>query len=110
MASRTVLTDASWEDPARLQRVRHLADACDERAGAEFHLTILGEVPHAIECVRELLGELCADLVPCPEEPAEVLHPLEVRDRDAAGVREDVREHRDSALPEDLVGLERRRP
>ena len=67
-------------------------------------------VPHAVERVAELLGEPAADLVAVPEEPAEVLHPLEVRDGDAAGVREHVRQDGDAALGEDRVALDRRRP
>ena len=50
-----------------------------------------------------------ADLVAAPEEPAEILHPFEVRDGDAAGVREDVGQDRDAPLGEDRVGLERGR-
>ena len=61
------------------------------------------EVPDAVERVAELLGEPRADLVAVPEQAAEILHPLEVRDRDAAGVREHVREHEDAALGEDRV-------
>src|SRR5918999_2326976 len=48
-----------------------------------------------------------ANLVARPEETAQVLHPLEVRDGDAAGVREDVRQHDDAALLEDAVRLDR---
>ncbi len=48
------------------------------------------ERPHPVERVGELLGEPAADLVAVPEEPAQVLHPFEVGDRDAACVREDV--------------------
>ena len=70
---------------------------------------LLAKVPDAVERVAELVGEPRADLVARPEQPAEVLHPLEVGDRDAAGVREHVREHGDAALGEDLVGLDRRR-
>ena len=44
-----------------------------------------------------------------PEQATEVLHPLEVRDGDAAGVREDVRQHEDAALGEDRVRLDRGR-
>ena len=46
----------------------------------------------------ELLGELGPDLVARPEEPSQVLHPLEVRDRDTTGVRQHVRQDRDPAV------------
>src|SRR5207244_4716909 len=55
------------------------------------------------------VGELEPDLVAIPEEPSEVLHPLEVGDGDAAGVREDVWHDRNPLLAEDLVRLDRRR-
>ena len=58
----------------------------------------------------ELLGQTRADLVAVPEEPPEILHPLEVGDGDAAGVREDVRQDRDAALGQDRVRLDRGRP
>ena len=58
----------------------------------------VGELPDTVERVAELLRQPRADLVARPEQPAEVLHPLEVRDRHAAGVREDVGQDRDAAL------------
>ena len=72
-------------------------------------LALLREIPHPVERVGELLGELRADLVARPEEAAEVLHPFEVGDGHAAGVREDVGQDGNPSLAEDLVGLERRR-
>ena len=63
----------------------------------------LREAPDAVERVVELVGELGADLVAVPEEAAEVLHPLEVRDGDAARVREDVGQDGDAPLGEDRV-------
>ena len=81
----------------------------DERRAAQRDRALLGERPDAVERVAELLREPRADLVAIPEQAAEILHPLEVRDGDAAGVREHVGEHRDPALGEDRVGLDRRR-
>ena len=49
------------------------------------------------------------DLVAVPEQAAQVLHPLEVRDGDAAGVREHVGQDRDPARGEDRVGRDRGR-
>ena len=66
-------------------------------------------LPHAVERVAHLVLEAAADVVAVPEQAAEILHPLEVRDRDPAGVREYVREHRDPAPGEDRVRLQRGR-
>src|SRR5438874_2400145 len=49
------------------------------------------ELIHGIEALAHDVGEPVVDGVLRPEVPAAVLHPLEVRHRDAAGVREDVR-------------------
>src|SRR6266508_1964301 len=81
----------SWVDAARLQGAGDLVDAAYERGLTERDVLGLRELPHAVERVPELVGEPGADLVARPEEPAQVLHPLEVRDRHAAGVREHVR-------------------
>src|SRR6188768_2830292 len=106
---RVVLMRASREDPPRVEGGGDLADPRRERRLAERHAPLLGEIPDAVERVGELLRELRPDLVARPEEPPEVLHPLEVRDGDPARVREDVREDRDLTLAEDLVRLERGR-
>src|SRR5262249_44529493 len=65
--------------------------------------------PDAVERVVQLLGEARPDLDAVPEEPPEVLHPLEVRDGDAAGVREDVGKNDDTSLREDRVSGDRGR-
>jgi hypothetical protein len=104
-----VLTGGLGEDPARLQRIGDLADPGAERTRAQRHPAVLGEVPHAVERVRQLLRELGTDLVPVPEQSTEILHPLEVRHRDPARVREHVGQNGDPALPEDGVRLERGR-
>ena len=55
------------------------------------------------------LLELLVDLASLQKSRLQVLDPLEVADRDAAGVAQDVRDQEDAALVEDLVGLGRRR-
>jgi hypothetical protein len=71
---------------------------------------LLRQIPHAVEGVGELVRELGPNLLAIPEQPSEILHPLEVRDRHPARVRQHVREHRNPALAKDLVRLDRRRP
>src|SRR5438105_7550311 len=90
-------------DPPRLERGRHLANPPHERRVPERHRVALGELPDAIERVAELVGEPASDLVAVPEEAAEILHPLEVADRDPAGVRQHVGKNGDPALGQDRV-------
>src|SRR5919106_255147 len=97
-------------DAPRLERGRDLADPRGERRRPETDVSLLGEVPDAVEGGRELLGELRPDLVARPEDAPEILDPLEVRDGHAAGIREDVGKDRNAALGEDRVRSDRRRP
>src|SRR4051812_2287987 len=110
IASRTSSSISLRVDATGLQRGRHLADRGDERGVAQRDAAIQRDVPDAVERVGHLVGEPAADLVAVPEEAAEVLHPFEVRDGDAARVREDVGQHQDAALGEDPVPVDRRRP
>src|SRR5207253_6362580 len=108
-AARTYLV-ISRIDAARLERGRHLSDRRDERCVTRRDPALVRDVPHAVERVRHLVRQTAADLVAIPEEPTEILHPLEIGDRDTAGVGEDVRQDRDAALREDAVSVARRRP
>src|SRR5207247_3584972 len=94
-----------WIDPARLARSGDLVDARDERCVAQGQPALVRQLPDAVERVRELVREPAADLLAVPEQAAEVLHPLEVRDGDAAGGRQHVCAHWDIALAQDRVGL-----
>src|SRR5438067_600363 len=107
IASRTRAT--LREDPTGLERAGDLPDRRHHRGVPERQLLLLGELPDTIERVAHLLREPRADLVAVPEQAPEILHPLEVGDGDAAGIREDVRQHRDAALVQDPVGLVRHR-
>src|SRR5436309_3925548 len=88
----------SWINAPRLERGRHLADPGHERRVSERDPVALGERPDAVEGVAELVVKPAADLVAVPEEPPEILHPLEVADGHPARVRQDVRQHRDLTL------------
>ena len=96
--------------PRAVKRSGNLADGGDQRGLPQGDAELVGQVPDAVECVFELLGELVLDLVPAPEQPSEILDPLEIGDGDAAGIRQDVREDDDAALGEDRVGVDGRRP
>ena len=107
IASRTLSVTGRCPAP---ERAGDLADSGDERRAAQREPALLSERPDALESVAELLGQLRPDFSAIPEEPAEVLHPLEVGDGDAACVGEHVRQDRDAALGEDRVRLERGGP
>src|SRR5262249_26116308 len=97
-------------DPPRVERGRNLANRTDQRRAAHRQMLLLGQSPDPVERVAQLVRKLGPDLLAVPEQPAEILHPLEVRDRNAACVREHVGQYRDPPLGKDLVGLDRRRP
>jgi hypothetical protein len=65
----------------------------------------LGIGPDPRERTDQDLVEPRVDLLLGPEEAREVLHPLEVRHGDAAGVRDHVGHHRDAAVAQDQVCL-----
>ena len=54
--------------------------------------------------------EALVDLVFFPEVRLQILHPLEIRYRDAAGIGENIGQHHDAALEQDVVGFRKRRP
>src|SRR5919109_4030267 len=59
--------------------------------------------PRLVEGARGDVVQPLVDLVLLPEVLLETLHPLEVGDDHPAGVGEDVRQHDDAAVVEDLV-------
>ena len=62
------------------------------------------------ERARDDVVQARVHLLLLPEVLLQALHPLEVGDDDAAGVREHVREDEHAAVLEDLVGRRRDRP
>src|SRR6476661_8074274 len=74
-------------DPPGVERSRDLANGPDERRAPHRQVLLLRQIPHAVERVAQLVRELGPNLLAIPEQPSEILHPLEVRDRDPAGVR-----------------------
>src|ERR1044072_7334239 len=89
-------------------RGRRLCDAPDrEGIGGLAHRqrALLVRPPGLGERAGDDVVQLRVDLGLLPEVLLESLHPLEVRDDDAACVREHVREDEDPPIVEDLVGL-----
>src|SRR5580698_7285108 len=106
--SKTFMTSPGVGAPLRVDashrsRVGDALDRHQVRAEAERHMMPVGLVAHLPERLLEDLLEPDVDLVLLPEEGLQVLDPLEVRHRDATGVGEDVRNHRDPAPLQDAV-------
>src|SRR5439155_3167157 len=74
------------------------ADALHEGGRPQVRAFLGTERPHAVEGARHDLLQPCRDLALAPEVVLETLDPLEIRDDDAAGVREDVGDHRHPAI------------
>src|SRR2546426_5467804 len=85
------------------------ADALHEGGRPQARAFLGTERPHAVEGARHDLLQPCRDLALAPEVVLEILDPLEIRDDDAAGVREDVGDHRHPAIAQDRDGLRGRR-
>src|SRR6266849_4676087 len=88
--------------------LRRLSNTCHSQqvcAHAQVCLLLLGLALHAMEGTGHNRFEAVVDLVLSPEKALQVLHPLEVAHRYAAGVRHDVRDYRNTAIGEDAVGI-----
>src|SRR5580765_7456083 len=87
---------------------RHPLDRLQRRADAEVDAVLLGHGHDLVERLDHDPLESLVDGVLIPEVAAAVLHPFEVADRDAARVRQDIRDEEDPLLLENLVGVRRR--
>src|SRR5579872_1349316 len=105
-----------WSEQAREARALRVDAAETRRFCHAAHGHRVCALPHVhLETVRlsERIAESALHDAPqplvdgllLPEELLEILHPLEVRHRDAAGVSENVRQDHDPALVQDVVGL-----
>ena len=81
------------------------ADGEQVGAHAEVAALLVALGVDGIEAADHDVLEAVVDLVLRPEEVLQVLHPLEVADGHATGVREDVGDDGDAAFLEDRVGL-----
>ena len=96
-------------DPAQPVHRRDARDRQHVRRRAHVHLVALRELEHRLEAaLHDLAESLIHDLLG-PEVAAAVLHPLEVRDRDAARVGENVGDDEDPLLLENRIGGRRGR-
>src|SRR5690606_16397833 len=95
---------SSGIDPAELERPGHPLDRDDVGRDAERHAVLLARVVDLVEGLVHHPVEAAVDAVEAPEVAVAVLDPLEVGDRHAAGVGEDVRDDDDAVLLEDGVG------
>src|SRR5918996_3571834 len=77
------------------------------RRDAQAHAALLVRVPGLAEGARDDVVQPLVHLFFLPEVLLEALHPLEVGDDDAAGVREHVGQDAHAAVLEDLVCLGR---
>src|SRR5215208_4837102 len=88
-------------------RDRCFGDALDGKAvGRKSHRYAAALVggPGLVERARHDVVQLRIHLGLLPEVLLEALHPLEVRDHDASGIREDVGKHEHAFVLENLVG------
>jgi hypothetical protein len=81
----------------------------DEGRRAQRDIAFIGHRPDLIEGADHDVFEAAVDLLFAPEKAGEVLHPLEIRHRDAAGIGQHIRHHQDAALTQNIVGGRRGR-
>src|SRR5437867_1007061 len=86
-------------DPLQRNRIRR---------GPEGHASLLRQVPHPHVGFRKRRLQLPVHLLVGPAVLLQVLRPLLVANRHAARVREEVGDHRDTALLENQIGDRRR--
>ena len=70
-------------------------------------LVLFGIADDGVEAFDHDFLQALVDQLLVPEEALAVLHPLEVGDGDAAGVGQDIGDHEDFLLGENLVGERR---
>src|SRR5688500_13557303 len=101
--SRPRRASGTLDEAAQLDRLAHALEGDVEGGFAglgEIAIDAVHEVP---ECGHQADFELLDDAWEGPAELLDVLRPLEVGDRDTAGVHEDVRQHDDVARLEDRI-------
>jgi hypothetical protein len=96
--------DDAGVEPALLARREDALAGHRKGGGAQRDLVAVGGVPDVLQRADHDLVQAHVDLVLGPEEAAEVLHPLEVAHRHAAGVADHVGHHQHAAVGQDVVG------
>src|SRR5579885_348965 len=85
-------------DPPQLDRVDHPVQGHHVGRDAVVHVVGFGVVDHSIEGFDHNLLQPLVDRVLIPEEALAVLHPLEIGDRDAAGIGQNIGNDEDTLL------------
>src|SRR5262249_37189070 len=81
--------------PAPQLLLGDLLHAQAQSGGAHGHAALAGQAAYLVERLEHQLFQLVVDLLLAPQELLDVLDPLKVGDRDAAGVAQDVRDDED---------------
>src|SRR5579864_493166 len=91
-------------DAAQFDREGYSIEGEHIRRCAVVDGVLFGVGDHVVEAVHHNLFQAIVDHLLIPEIALAILHPLEIRDRDAAGVGQNIRDHEDALLPEDGIG------
>src|SRR5258708_16285508 len=94
-------------DAAQLKRTGHPIDRQHVRRDAIVDLVRFGVAYHFIEGVFHHIVQALIDLALAPEEALAVLHPLEIADRNAACIAENIRHGEDALGVDDGVSFPR---
>jgi hypothetical protein len=88
--------------------IGHALDGIDHRPRAQVDLALAGCADHAVEGGHHDRLEARVDLLFGPEQGAQVLDPLEIRDDDTARIGQDVWHDEDLPVVEDFIRVGRR--
>src|SRR5258705_8164274 len=89
--------------------LRDAADRQNHSPGPWWHVMFAHGVDHFVESADHNALQALIDLFGVPEQAFLILHPLEIADRNAAGIGQDVWQDSDSAARENFVGMRRGR-
>src|ERR1700730_14911916 len=109
MPSASEIIYPSRVKPSELQGGGHSIDRYDVSGDPVVHVVSFGIPHHLIEAQLEHVLEAFVYLALAPEKALAILNPLEVADRDAARIPENVRDDENPFSLNDRIGLKRRR-
>src|SRR5580704_9442428 len=95
--------------PPELQGGGHSINRNDVSGDPIVHVVSFGIPHHLIKALLEDVLEAFVHLALAPEKALPILNPLEVADRDAARIAENIRDDENPLLLNDRIGLARRR-
>ena len=85
--------------------MRHLVDGQHVGRGAHHDLLFQADPEHVVKRPQHDPLQPIVDVVLIPEKLLQILDPLEIRNSDATGVGQDIRDDEHPLVVEDLVGL-----